>query len=102
MKQYKHIEGNSQLKIEVYYSKGGMNYSSGNTEKRGYWLSVKKVERTTDERGITTESFMMFSGGRRAFIKEVARQSNKSYAQAVEMATPRVDELCAVVLAELK
>lgn len=103
MKQYKHIEGNSHLKIEVYYNKGGMNYFSGKTDKRGYWLSVTKVMREKSEvTGFTSESFMMFSGGRRMFIHEVKRQSDKAYTQAVELAKPKIEELCEVVLAEAK
>jgi hypothetical protein len=100
MKQYRHIEGNNHLKIEVYYNKGGMNYFSGNTDKRGYWLSVIKVEREQSPMGYTTESFTVFSGGnRRMFLHEVKRQSDKAYTQAVEIAKGKIDELCEVVLA---
>ena len=32
-----------ELKVEVYYSKGGANYLAGGTIQRGYWLSVQPV-----------------------------------------------------------
>jgi len=99
MKQYRHIEGSNHLKIEVYYSKGGMNHFSEKVDLRGYWLSVTKVERTKSEAtGIESESFLLFGGGRRMFIQETKRQSDKAYMQAVEMAKPRIDELCEAVL----
>ena len=39
-------DGNKKtcLKVEVFYSKGGLNYFNYKEEKRGYWLSVRMVE----------------------------------------------------------
>lgn len=79
MKKYESIEGsNKQLKIEVYYDKGGMNYFNSKVERRGYWLSMRQVERDTREGGIVIESYGMFSGAK-AFLLEVKRKSEKSY-----------------------
>ena len=34
---------NMVIEIEVYHSKGGMNYWSGNQEPAAYWVSVQPV-----------------------------------------------------------
>ena len=45
MKKYELIEGSiKELKIEVYYDKGGINYFNSKNEPRGYWLSMRQVE----------------------------------------------------------
>lgn len=85
MKKYEPIEGtNKELKITVYYAKGGVNYFTGKAEKRGYWLSVTPVE-IRQGVGYQSESYMAFSGYKQ-FLLEVGRQSNKAYNQAVELA----------------
>lgn len=32
------------LRVEIYYSLGGMNYFSGSTKPRGYYVNIKPVE----------------------------------------------------------
>ncbi len=95
------------IKVEAYYSKGGMNYFNGASERRGYYLSVMPVERS-NERGYTTESFMMFSGTKKLLL-EVARQSPKAQDQAKALIDGSKDELVQyivkksnLVLAELE
>ena len=39
---------NTFLRVEVYYEIGGLNYFSGGTRKRGYWLSVTPIEEQGD------------------------------------------------------
>lgn len=68
------------LRVEVYYSLGGMNYFSGRVEKRGYYLSVTPVEHA---RGF--ESMMAFSGTKQ-LILEVARKSAKAEKEALALA----------------
>lgn len=73
MKKYlKTNKENVFLKVETYYNKGGINYFSYKTERRGYYLSVSPVERA---RGF--ESYIAFSGIK-FLIKEVKRQSEKA------------------------
>lgn len=85
MKQYEKIENsNKELKIEVYYDKGGMNYFSGKVDKRGYWVSVRPVEREIRGNSIVIESYPIMSGIRH-FLLEVKRQSDKAYDQAIEL-----------------
>ena len=100
MTKYEPIEGteNKFLKIEVFYSKGGMNYYNGKNEARGYWLSARQVERSeSGTTGFMMESFGMFSGAK-IFLLEVKRQSAKSYEQACKLAEPKIEELKQAVL----
>ena len=98
MKTYEKIEGsNKELKIEVYYSKGGMNYFSSQVEARGYYLSVSPVERQQQNSSIVIESFAAFSGTK-VLIKEVARKSEKAFQEAILLAEARIDELRKYVL----
>lgn len=83
MKKYIHIEGEKHLKVEIYYSKGGMNYFNYKVEPRGYWLSVSPVEVTRSGSGVTMESYAAFSG-KKVFLLEVKRQSDKAMTQAIE------------------
>lgn len=83
MKKYERIENSKkELKIEVYYDKGGMNYFSGKVDPRGYWVSVRAVERDIRDNGICVESYPIMSGVRH-FIKPVNRYSEKTYQDAV-------------------
>lgn len=93
MKKYEPIEGsNKVLKIEVFYDKGGMNYFNGKNESRGYWLSMRQVERDIRENGVVIESYGMFSGTK-AFLLEVKRKSDKAYEQALVLAEAKMEEL---------
>jgi hypothetical protein len=93
MKKYEPIEGtNKELKIEVYYDKGGINYFNSKNEPRGYWLSMRQVEVERQGRGIVIESYGMFSGAK-IFLKEVKRYSQKTYEDAVILAEEKIAEL---------
>lgn len=98
MKRYEKIEGsNKELKIEVYYDKGGMNYFNSKNELRGYWLSMRQVEIERTGRGIVIESFGLMSGAK-MFLKEVKRYSQKTYEDAVLLAEEKIEELRGHVL----
>ena len=100
MKKYEKIEGsNKELKIEVYYDKGGMNYFNSKNEPRGYWLSMRQVEIERQGRGIVIESFGLMSGAK-IFLKEVKKQSQKAYDEAVLLAEGKIEELRGHVLAK--
>lgn len=68
------------LKIEVYYSLGGMNYFTGRAENRGYYISVSPVYRN----GIT-ESYTSFTGIKHC-LSTVSRKSEKAYNNALTIA----------------
>ena len=83
MKNY--IQKNGyELKVEVGYEKGGMNYFSGQESRRGYYLYVYPVQRETIDGRVIVESFVMFKGGKKLLL-EVTRQSEKAYKQACSM-----------------
>ena len=85
MKQYlKTNKENTQIKIELNYSKGGINYFSGKNELRGYYLHMQPVQRETRENGIIIEQYTP-AKGYKALILETKRQSDKSYKTALEM-----------------
>lgn len=99
-KNYIKIDGteNDYLRVEVYYSLGGMNYWNGKCEPRGYYLSVQRVTRENRD-GYFTEGFTVGSGGARAFLLECKRKSDKLHAKAVEMAKAKEVEMCEAILA---
>ena len=72
---------NKFFEVEVYYDKGGINYFSGGTIQRGYFLAVRPVEKTlntfSDGTKYTSRSFMMFSGTKK-FLESANRFSAKT------------------------
>lgn len=75
-KKYLPLEPNesaTHLKVEVYYSKGGMNYFTGSNEKRGIYLSVSPVTRREN-----SESYIGFSGIKKHLV-DMARFSQKTF-----------------------
>lgn len=99
-KAVRYNESYSQdLKITVYYDKGGMNYLNGRVEKRGFYMSVQPVTRKQDSPGIQTESFMVFSG-LRMFLLEAKRYSDKKFEEALKIAGEQEADLIASVVAK--
>lgn len=90
--------GQLYVKFSLDYDKGGFNYYTGNTDKRGYRLIVT-VCRKTD----CGYRFMPQNGANfRLFLgQEVQRKSNKAFALAVADLRQRLDEdvsLCAAIV----
>ena len=81
----------NSLRVELYYSLGGMNYWTYKQDGRGYYLSVTPVERT-QHNGYMTEGYTMGSGVK-MLIKEVNRKSAKVAAEAEVLAQPHIQEL---------
>jgi hypothetical protein len=101
-KSYEKIDGtNYELKIQVYYDKGGMNYFTSRPEARGYYLSVSPVQVERRENGIMVESYAAFSGIK-ALVLPVQRQSPKAEKQAEELAQKMMPELKEQVTSNLK
>lgn len=67
----------THLKVELYYSLGGMNYFAGVNEARGLFLSVTPVSRTTYEGGGSSESYTAFSGVKK-HVLDMKRMSQKT------------------------
>jgi hypothetical protein len=90
MKTYKDINGTT-FRIEIYYYKGGMDISSFQNQKRGFYLSVTPVKREIKE-GYTIDQYMAYSGVK-MLLKEVTRYSERVYNEALELGKPKIDEL---------
>ena len=95
MIKYLKVQENSanitDLKIELYYSLGGMNYFTGRAENRGYYLSITPVERCVS-RGYTSECYTAFSGIKQ-LVKVVKRKSQKAEKEAENLAENLANEL---------
>lgn len=62
------------VRVQVYYSLGGMNYFTGNVDTRGLYLSVVPIEVSPDGR---MESFMAFSGYKQLVVPLKAFSAKK-------------------------
>src|SRR5579863_7708018 len=87
---------NKFLVVDLYYNLGGMNYFTGTSEARGYYLSVTPEERTNGMRIATAFT------GTKQLVLAVQRQSPKSLAKAIELAQPLKVNLISHVLAKNK
>lgn len=98
-KKYIEVKENTakvtHLAIELYYDLGGMNYFTSRAERRGYYLSVTPVERSTVYGG-TTEIYTAFTGLKQC-IKEVTRKSAKAEAEAEKLVAAEMENLIAIV-----
>lgn len=65
----------SHTKVQLFYSLGGINYFSGDHNRRGIYLSVTPVT-LSDRDGFAFESSIMFSG-LKMLLKELTRFSRK-------------------------
>jgi hypothetical protein len=72
------------LKVQVGYEKGGINFLSGETGSRGYYLYVTPVTIEKSDDIITVEKMLLFNGGKKLLL-EVNRQSEKAYRKACAM-----------------
>jgi len=90
-------KGNAtHVEIDLYYSKGGMNYFTGNVEPRGIYISVSPVIIGTFGTNGVTKSFSAFSG-----IKQCLYQMNRFNQKTLdtfEVEQVKIDELLSVVL----
>lgn len=86
------------VKVETYYSLGGMNYFTYKVEPRGYYLSVTPVERV-NRGSYITESYAALSGYK-MLLKEVKRKSKKAEAEAEQIAADGMDRIINQVLIE--
>ena len=95
-KQLKTPAGNyNELKIEVSYTLGGMNYFSGTTNKRGYKLYLKPVSRAG---GVMSATLMGSTeeSGFYILLEEVTRLNKKRqehWWQVVEPLTDKIADL---------
>src|SRR3972149_5083109 len=69
--------GATHVKIELYYSKGGMNYFSGRPERRGFYVNVTPVSRSQGN-GYVSETTSAFSGIKDCVLEQ-ARFNQKMF-----------------------
>lgn len=89
---YEGLKNGTHIDVEVYYTKGGMNYLSGGVTPRGYYVSVKPVKHKDG-----LNSYMLFSGEKK-LLMQTNRFSTKQFEQAVEMGRQAAPELVNYVL----
>ena len=90
------------LEVEVYYSKGGMNYFSGSVNRRGIYIGVTPVNIEKSTSGFTMRSITLFSGIKRLIV-ELARITDKTFATTVAgITTDSYQDLVNHVLNESK
>lgn len=85
----KDFPGNTHIQISVYYSKGGMNYFSGESSQRGFYVSVTPVQKSNG-----CISTVLFSGLKQ-LILNASRYSEKQHNIAIEASkeiTPKLME----------
>lgn len=99
MKMYIPVEGKSDvncIKVHTFYDLGGMNWFTGQPNKRGYYVSCTPVFKE-DKGGYGVESTTLGSGYKQ-LCKEVTRQSKKAEAEAEVIAEKLyeaiVDRIC--------
>lgn len=69
------------MKVELRYRLGGINYSTYDMEKRGYYAHAQIVEREKHNYNgnpYWTESYTIFRNGGKTLLKEVKRKSKKT------------------------
>ena len=94
--EYDEDENGKFLKVETYYSKGGMNYFTYKEEKRGYYASAGVVD-VENRHGFRSEGCTLFKG-MKLMLKEVGRKSAKAEAEAEILAQgDNVKNLCNAV-----
>lgn len=75
------LEG-KKIEVKLYYDLGGMNYFTGNAERRGYYLSVTPYGSNGSSKVYTAFT------GTKILLLEVKRKGKKAQEQAMK----RVDE----------
>ena len=70
-------EENQYLALETRYQLGGINWGTGNTEKRGIYLNFTKQTKIQRDGYISTQTSLYAPGNYKIFIKELTRRSDK-------------------------
>lgn len=90
---YEGLANGTHIDVEVSYTKGGVNYLSGGSTPRGYYLNVTPVTRKGD--GMV--SYTLFSG-LRILLLQANRYSDKQHTQAVALGKQQAPALIQRVL----
>ena len=100
-KYYAITKGNTNaIHLTVAYNLGGYNMFTYKPEKRGYYFSLTPVN-LTRKSGYTTVETAAFSGYK-TLIKELKRDSQKAFEEAVKFATDNAKEIFAMWFPDLE
>lgn len=80
----------THVKISISYTKGGMNYFSGEMNKRGIYLYIQPTTESGSTYTILGNSRVC---GGKIFIRELSRRSQKAENTAWTIITPFLDEI---------
>ena len=86
----------TDLKVEVYYEKGGYNMFTHEPERRGIYFSISPVKRE----GIC-ECYAAFSGSK-ICVKELNRKSDKSLNDVISKIEPIIEDVARMYESGLK
>jgi hypothetical protein len=91
-----------EMEIEVYYSLGGHNYWTGDTNRRGIYLSFWPVTRqkTEDRRIGTVTRTVGDDRGRRMLLLEQKRRNDKHGYQWAQFVKNNLDAIAAAAIAQ--
>jgi hypothetical protein len=95
MAYYAAPEGKT-IKVELYYTKGGISFATNKQVRRGIFISITPVTLEKTQSGFTSESFMLFSGTR-SLLCELKRFSEKALHDVAE----KIDDLIPKVAANI-
>ena len=70
-------EENQYLALETRYQLGGINWGTGNPEKRGIYLIFTKQTKIKKDGFTSTQTSLYAPGNYKIFIKELSRRSEK-------------------------
>jgi hypothetical protein len=90
-------EDKKYIRVETFYSKGGINYSTYKTDPRGYYVTVQLIEKDT-EGPFSTERFDPFEGVR-YFLTDAKRLHAPTLAAIAERLKERAPEIAKLYLA---
>lgn len=68
---------NQYLALETRYQLGGMNWGTGNPEKRGIYLNFTRQTHRQRDGYTSIETTLFAKGNYKIFIKELSRRSEK-------------------------
>ncbi len=92
----------THIKVNVYYSKGGINYFTATTEPRAIWCGISPVNREkSGATGLAVESFMLFSG-LKCKLEEAKRLNRKRVAALFEQTKTEIASKTGLVYATLQ
>ena len=80
------------IEIDVWYEKGGRNYFSSSSDRRGIYVSFRTVT-LKNEGAYMSKSFMLFTGGIKFFALALKRKSDKQLQCVADLLSPYVVEL---------